>query len=216
MINNATTCNRPCSHRAHTIQPLWLSLLLLVLALSASGCLVAAAGAAAGAGAYAYYQGNVSETYASDFGQTYQATKQSLTELAMPVRHEEHHGISGTIESSIEDGSHVTISIEEKPRILASDGHQTEVTVRVGVLGDQKMSDKLQQQIRSHLASKQTPPPGVAPTPTAPVPGRLPPISSAPPPIQQTGATAPPPATATTNPGWKPATAPTSGSTVPP
>lgn len=203
-----TTCHRP-SRAAAIMRRLPLALLLSSLALSATGCLVAAAGAAAGAGAYAYYQGNVSESYATEFGQTYQATKQSLTELAMPVRHEQHEGMTGTIETSIEDGTHVTISIEEKPRILATDGHQTEVTVRVGMLGDQKVSDKLQQQIRSHLVSKQA-----TPAATAPAPGRLPPIS-APPPIQQTGATAPPPAS-TPNPGWKPASTPTSGSTVPP
>lgn len=129
-------------------------LLLFPLAISLSGCLVAAVGAAAGAGAYAYYQGNVSGTYPAEFGETYQCTKSALTDLAMPVLSEHHEGLNGTIESSIEDGSHVTIKLEEKPRILATDTHQTEVTIRVGVFGDSKVSTRLQQQIGQHIAQK--------------------------------------------------------------
>ncbi|HMP16840.1 MAG TPA: DUF3568 family protein, partial [Gemmatales bacterium] len=104
--------------------------------LGSSGCLVAAAGAAAGAGAYAYYQGNVSELHAAEFGEAYQTTRRALTERGLPIRYEHHNGLTGTIESSLEDGSKITIYIEEKPRILASDGHQTEIGVRVGTFGN--------------------------------------------------------------------------------
>src|SRR5687768_11951162 len=118
----------------------WWLFLLLVLAVSQSGCLLAAAGAAAGAGAYAYYKGNVSETCAVEFGDAYQGTKEAMLDLGMPVLHEEHQGVNGTIESSLQDGTKVTVSLQEKPRVLASDHHETEVGVRVGHFGDDKTS----------------------------------------------------------------------------
>lgn len=173
--------------------------------------MVAAVGAAAGAGAYAYYQGNSLGAYAADFGETYHATKLALADLAMPIRHEQHDGLTGEIESSIEDGTHVSIKLEEKPRILATDGHQTEVTIRVGYLGDSKVSARLQQQINQHVTQR-TQQQGSA--------TRLPAITqtqgvqSAPPPAAATGSSAPPPMTS--NPGWKPATQPEAKGTQPP
>ena len=173
-----------------------------------SGCLLVAAGAVAGAGAYTYYQGNVSSTYAAEFGETYQSVKKALNDLAMPIREERHEGLSGAIESSIEDGTHVTIKLEEKPRMQANDGHQTEVTVRVGVLGDSKLSTRLHQQIGAHITQRASPGNGT----------RLPAIGATATgqPVQQTSSTGQP-ATATPagSSGWKPASQSTAG-TVPP
>lgn len=186
MIINATKSMRSRVAR-------WLPCLtLILLGSSLCGCLVAAVGAAAGAGAYAYYQGNVSASYASEFGQTYQCTKAALTDLAMPVLSEHHDGLTGSIESSIEDGTHVTIKLEEKPRILATDSHQTEVTVRVGVLGDSKVSARLQDQIGQHVARN---------VPNA-AGNRLPPLTNNQI-VQPAQATAPP---GVNNAEWKPAT----------
>jgi hypothetical protein len=147
--------------------------------------------------------------YGAEFGETYQATKLALADLAMPIRHESHEGSTGEIESSIEDGTHVTIKFEEKPRMQASDGHQTEVTIRVGYFGDSTLSNNIQQKITLHInqgKSQQV------------SPSRLPPISATiqpvqPPPAQ--GVSAPPAVTPATNPGWKPA-ALGSGTTQPP
>jgi hypothetical protein len=181
--------------------------LLMALALSQAGCLLAAAGATAGVGAYAYYRGNVTEQYAVEFGEAYQASKAALADMAMPVIREHHSGLAGTIESSLEDGTKVTVSIEEKPRYMAGDGHTSEVGVRVGVFGDQKLSAKMQQQIGTRLASRMRSGPGHT------VGGeRLPPLGAEPGPAQATpagvqpaGAQAPP---------WKPAASP--GAAVPP
>jgi hypothetical protein len=196
----STTLRHP---RFALLRPVLQATLLLSLATCMSGCLVAAAGAAAGAGAYAYYQGNHGDTFAGEFGQTYQATKAALADLNMPVRHEQHHGLSGTIESSIEDGSRVTIDIEEHPRLTSSDGHVTEVKVRVGTFGDSAVSSKLHGQIRAHLSQR-----GVV------SPNRLPPVT--PQTVQQTGATSPAPPANNNN--WKPATTqqPNNGQTQPP
>lgn len=192
---------------------------LCLLAISQSGCVVAAVGAGAGAAAYGYYQGNCVAAQPAEFGETYQATKLALADLAMPVRHESHQGTTGEIESSIADGTHVTISFEEKPRIMASDGHQTDVTIRVGYFGDSKLSNEIQQKITSHINQR---------APQQANPNRLPPIGGGavvqpgqvvtPPP----GVTTPPPAGVTAppavtpaNPGWKPAT-PTGTKAPPP
>jgi Protein of unknown function (DUF3568) len=211
MIMNATTLNQP--HRLHRVNllrhPALASLLLCTLCLVNSGCLVAAAGAAAGAGAYAYYQGEVDETYPVEFGQAYQTTKKSLTDRGLPIRYEHHQGMTGTIESSIEDGSKVTITIEEKPRILATDGHQTEIGIRVGTFGDSKFSKEMHQSIRGALTMN-------SPATATPGGNRLPPVNTSPQPIQQAGAvvpgTSPPPPMK--NDGWKPAS--TQGNVQPP
>lgn len=170
-----------------------LCLLAFPIAISLSGCMVAAVGAAAaaGAGAYAYYQGNSVAMQPAEFGETYQCTKAALNDLAMPIKKEHHDGLTGTIESSIDDGTHVTIKLEEKPRLLATDTHQTEIAVRVGVFGDSKVSTRLQQQIAQHVAQRK----GTG--------NRLPPING-PQTIQPTGASAPPGAVQGSG-EWKPA-----------
>ena len=168
-----------------------LCLLVFPIAISLSGCLVAAVGAAAGAGAYAYYQGNSVAVQPVEFGEAYQCTKSALNDLAMPVLNEQHDGLHGTIETSIDDGTHVTIKLEEKPRLLATDGHQTEIGVRVGVFGDSKVSTRLQQQISQHVAQKK----GTG--------NRLPPLTGQQT-IQQTGAVTQP-ANGQNGGEWKPA-----------
>lgn len=180
---------------------LWLSLCLLSVSLS--GCMVAAGAAVAGAGAYAYYQGNYSQMHAAEFGKTWQATKSALSDLALPVITEHHEGLTGSIKSSLPDGTSISIDLEEQPRIMASDSHQTEVSVRVGTFGDQSQSQKIQQQIQTRIVGQNV---------TSPPANRLPPLNStvAPPPATSTAS--PPPATGTQ---WKPA--PTNGSqTLPP
>lgn len=179
----------------------WWPVLLLILAVSQSGCLLAACGAAAGAGAYAYYSGNYTETCTVEFGEAYQATREAMLDLAMPVLHEQHQGVTGTLESSLQDGTKVTVTIEEKPRQLANDPHQTEVGVRIGTFGDEKASTKILQQVSLRTAQRK----GGVPAQTVPgqiAPGRLPPIS-------QVGATtqpSPPPAIAAGGTDqWKPA-----------
>ena len=211
MTRNAITHHKP--HLQHKVSllrlPALASLLLLAVCLANSGCLVAAAGAAAGAGAYAYYQGEVDEVYPAEFGQAYQTTKKALTDRGLPIRYEHHQGMTGTIESSIEDGSKVIITIEEKPRILATDGHQTEIGIRVGTFGDNKFSKEMHQSIRGALTMN-------SPATATPGGNRLPPVGTSPPPIQQAGAVVPgvSPPPPLKNDGWKPAS--TAGSVPPP
>jgi hypothetical protein len=179
-----------------TVRRRWWFLLLPILALSQAGCLLAACGAAAGAGAYAYYKGNVSECHTVEFGEAYQATKEAMLDLAMPVLHEEHQGVTGTIESSLQDGTKVTVSVQEKPRKLANDPHQTEVGVRIGTFGDETTSTNILKQIAMRTSQRNK---GAAPTS---VPGRLPPITAAGG-VQQTGGVAP--AAGSGDGQWKPA-----------
>jgi hypothetical protein len=187
-----------------TVRRRWWLLLLAFLAISQSGCLLAAAGAAAGAGAYAYYKGNVTETCAVEFGDAYQGTKEAMLDLGMPVLHEEHHGVTGTIESSLQDGTKVTVNLQEKPRVLASDHHETEVGVRIGTFGDDKTSTKILQQIA--LRTSQRKQPGATPAAVVPAGGRLPPISQDTSPLKP--ASVPPPLTPAGGTGdWKPASA---------
>jgi hypothetical protein len=143
-----------------------------------SGCLVAAAGACAGAGAYAYYRGTVSDTYGAEFGQVYQASKEALGDMAMPVVSENHEGLAGTIESSLADGTRVTVVLEEKPRMKSEDNHSTEVSIRIGTFGDQTASTQLQQQIARRVTEHLRGGPAPA-LPTGRSVERLPPLTQA-------------------------------------
>src|SRR5262245_34435563 len=145
-------------------------------ALANSGCLAAiiGAGAAAGAGAaYAYYQGNVANTYAAAFEDTRAATRTALSELGMSAIEEKVGKSGATFESRTGDGAAVRIYLDpEAPRVPA-DGPSTHVVVRVGVLGDQAVSERILQQIGAHLVVRTVPIPqaGIVPTgATAPTP----------------------------------------------
>ncbi len=154
-----------------------LILFLAALLLTQSGCLVAAAGAAAGAGAYAYYRGNVTDTYAVEFGEAYQASREALADMAMPVISENHQGVTGSIESSLADGTRVSISVEEKPRNLATDNHSSQVGVRIGTFGDQNLSARMQQQIATRISQRNRTGPAPAKPASATRPAdRLPPL----------------------------------------
>jgi hypothetical protein len=128
--------------------------LLAVLALANGGCLVAAGAAAAGAGVagFAYAKGKVCHTFSAPFEETWAATRQSMTELKLPIVAEEREtNVSGSIKSQASDGSSVRVYVEAETSDTPGQGPQTRVCVRAGTFGDYPISDRILSQVSTHV-----------------------------------------------------------------
>jgi hypothetical protein len=157
--------------------------MLAVTALSTTGCIAAAVtGAVVGAGAagYAYYQGAVTRDYPIQMDSTWAAAQQAVSELGLPLDKVVRDIDGGIIETKTGDGDKVEIHVEPRPSRIPADGDWTTISVRVAIFGDGQFSERLLNQIDTHLPH----PPG----PLAPVaqnpPNRIEPVAqTAPPPL---------------------------------
>ena len=155
-------------------------LLLAAGTLGSAGCLAVAAAGAAGAGAatYVYIKGKVCLDYPASFSDAWAAVQKALQEERFPLVSNENDGKSGKITTRTTDGTTITIDLEVLPSRIPAEGNLTRVCVRVGLLGDQPLSERLLSRISSHLAPPVSPAP--VPTASAPAPGWTPPPGSAP------------------------------------
>jgi hypothetical protein len=140
-------------------------LLLAAAMLANAGCLAVAVGGAAGAGAatYVYFKGKVSQEYPSTFTDAWQATQTALKELSLPVISQENTATTGEITSKTSDDSAITVDLNVDPSRVPGEGSVTRITVRVGVFGDQALSERILSQVGTHLV-----PAGLLPRPSPP------------------------------------------------
>jgi hypothetical protein len=130
-------------------------IIVAALFISQAGCLWIAAGAAGGAAAlgYMYCKGRVCDRYNAGFADTWAATHASLAELGMPILKEtREQSFEGTIECRA-DGDKVQVAIVEVPSPLPEEGTMTQVCVRVATFGDPSVSERILNQIGSHLVA---------------------------------------------------------------
>jgi hypothetical protein len=152
--------------------------LLAGLALGGTGCaavLIGGAVAGAGAAGYAYYKGEISFDFPAAFQPTWAATLAALQDLGLPI---EHHSLvedHGDIQTRSAEGENISIYVEPANTTSAPN---TRVHIRVGVFGNQKVSERIQAQISARLqnpASVPLAPPGTAipalGSPVSPLPG---------------------------------------------
>jgi hypothetical protein len=152
----------PPTPRKHWIRGLCLAT-LAALALSQTGCIAAAVVggvAAAGAGGYALYAADVPRDYPATMDVTWAATQQSVAELGMSVEKAERDNDSAVLETHTGDGTKVRIRLEPRASRVPADGQWTHVTVKVGWLGDDDLSERVFKQIETHVPHA-APPPGV-------------------------------------------------------
>ena len=83
------------------------------------------------------------------------AAQQALTDLSMPVVSAVRDNDSATIETRTGDGDKVKISLEPRPSRVPADGEWTHVTVRVALLGDGPVTERILNQIDAHLPHAQ-------------------------------------------------------------
>ncbi len=158
--------------------------LLAGLALGANGCAavliggaVAAGGAAAG---YAYYKGDVYFDFAAPFHPTWTAASAALQDLGLPVVNYSLQADHGEIQSRTPEDESVTLYIEPA---TAAGAAVTRVHIRVGIFGNQTLSERIHAQISNRL---QVPAPVPLGAPVGPPPAAALQKETAPPPLADT------------------------------
>ena len=118
--------------------------LLAILVLLSAGCAAAVVGGAAAVGTYTYVAGQLVGAYNADLKQTYQATIAGCESLNLPVYSHELKLSKASV--TTKDGDRdVWISIKAKT------SSTTEVSVRVGYLGDEFASQRIHDAIAKKL-----------------------------------------------------------------
>ena len=119
----------------------------LLLLLSFFGCVPVAlvAGAAAGIGGYRYLEGALTVVYNAPFKNTWKASLDAIEEMGIKIEDKDHSISSGKIKARRADDTVVSVSM----KYLSSD--QTEVTIKVGLFGDEKESNNIKDKIADVL-----------------------------------------------------------------
>jgi len=111
---------------------------------SAAGCGAVIVGGAAAAGTYFYLDGQSKGTYSVSLNKAYEASLAACKELEIPVTEQNKKLSSATIKGKL-SGDTVTISLK-----LVGD-NITEITVRVGLMGNESASHRIHKTISKHL-----------------------------------------------------------------
>ncbi|MBN1850375.1 MAG: DUF3568 family protein [Deltaproteobacteria bacterium] len=123
----------------------YISLIAVVLFLTSCVPVVFFAGTVAGIGSYKYYQGVLTVVYEAPYIDTWEATLKAVDNLKMQIKKKEHDLTSAKIVAKQADNKTVTISLKYKS------SEETEVNIRVGLLGNKGPSDIIKEEIRKIL-----------------------------------------------------------------
>lgn len=119
----------------------------LLLTLAFSGCVPVAlvAGAAAGIGGYKYFEGALTVVYNAPFKDTWNASLEAIEDMGINIEDKDHSTSSGKIKARRADDTVVSVSM----KYLSSD--QTEVTIKVGLFGEENESNNIKDKIADVL-----------------------------------------------------------------
>ena len=123
------------------------TVICVLLCLMAAGCTAMAflGGAAVGVAGYKYYEGSLEVVYESPFMETWDATLRALDRMDMEVTNKNHDLTAGKISAMRSDDKEVKLSFKYRSR------EETVVSIRVGILGDERASDAIKEEIRKEL-----------------------------------------------------------------
>lgn len=110
-----------------------------------SGCIALAVGAAAGVGTYAYVEGIMKTTVEASLDRTWDAANKSVEQLQFSVKSSSKDALQAKLVARESDKTDVKIYLERKGDNL------TEVSVRVGVFGDEAQSRLILDKIKQNL-----------------------------------------------------------------
>lgn len=127
-----------------TIRKSVATLILCTMLLGTAGCGAIIVGGAAAAGTYAYLNGQAKGTYSTSIAQAFDASLTACKELGIPVTSQSMSGAKGTIRGKL-SGDTVTIDLK-----LVGDTI-TEITVRVGLWGNEAASHRIHNAISQKL-----------------------------------------------------------------
>ena len=116
-------------------------IVLLLLTLTGCAPMVFLGGAAAGVGGYKYYQGALAVIYQAPFEDTYEASVKAIETLGYSITERLQKIGSGSIEAVDSNSEKIKLSLN----YIASE--ETEVKIRVGVMGDEATSRVIKDKI---------------------------------------------------------------------
>jgi uncharacterized lipoprotein len=102
-------------------------------------------GAAAGVAGYKYYEGALEVVYESPFMETWDGTLRALDRMGIEVTDKKHDLTAGKINAMRSDLKEITLSL----KYIST--NETEVKIRVGILGDEGASNAIKEEIRKEL-----------------------------------------------------------------
>lgn len=118
--------------------------LVLLLSVTVSGCVAVVAGAGAAA-TYVWVRGNLETTFQHPLNAVETATRTALEELDLVAIDGAVDGLKGKLSARMADGTKVSV------RLKALDLESTEVSVRIGTLGDKAASEQIMRYIDRQL-----------------------------------------------------------------
>ena len=119
----------------------------LVLWAFSSGCVALAVGAAGGVAGAVYVMGKLKDEVNHDVPAVHAATVAAMKDLDLKLSEDKADQVSAHLESEFADGKHVWIDLESIPE------NRTNLTIRVGLTGDEMRARKIHEAIKRHLPS---------------------------------------------------------------
>ncbi len=118
----------------------------LVALAAQPGCtaMIFGGGAVAGAGMVAYAKGEIRVTEDVNLSRAWSATQSAVDDLALTVVERESDNLGARLVALDRDSKRVSVRLEKLPQY-------TEIRIRVGIFGDEKLSRSLLEGIRQRL-----------------------------------------------------------------
>lgn len=128
-------------------KPLLQAAALLLAAMPLTGCAALAVGAvaAAAAGGAVYVKGQLKETLDGTVVQVHRAARTALNDTNVRIHTDRQDDFAAQLNGVMADDTRVWIDVE---RVTAS---TTQISIRVGLTGDQARSAELLERIKSNL-----------------------------------------------------------------
>ena len=118
----------------------------LLFAMELAGCVALLVGGAAGAGSVVYVKGQLKEDMSASVPAVHNASISALKDLNLPIIEDNHDKLSAKIKSKFADGQDVWIEIESVT------AESSKITIRVGILGDERRSRQILDGIHKYLS----------------------------------------------------------------
>ena len=109
------------------------------------GCALAwlGVGAGVGIGAYKYIEGRVERDYPLSYSRSWDAVNTALANMQISTSNSMDKGTKGSIDAVRKDGKQVKVAVRDKGQGV------TNISVRVGIMGDNALSEQIHDEIAS-------------------------------------------------------------------
>lgn len=120
------------------------SLMMIMMLIASTGCGALIVGGAAAAGTYVYVDGNARADYRTSIHNGYNATLEACRELGMNITSQSIDGNDASVKADYQgDNIYIDLSLEGD--------NLTQITVRVGLLGNKTKSRRIHDAIARNL-----------------------------------------------------------------